>query len=210
MGKYGRNAEGYSDNTAGMAIGRVSREERLVGIMADPKRQILGRRNRAVGDIFEKYISASCEYYWKQGYACIEKTPEPMRPLRPYGDRNTGQFIACYSKQAQPDFKGALCDGSCIIFDAKHTEKDRIQQNVITETQWMAFDKYEAMGAKCYVVVSIAMKNFYRVPWGVWKQMKELFGHKYMAAGVELEQYKVPDRNCTILFLEGVELRNEN
>ena len=49
--------------------------------------------------------------------------------------------IHCFTKQAQPDFKGALCDGSCIIFDAKHTEKDRIQQNVITETQWETFDR---------------------------------------------------------------------
>ncbi len=28
MGKWGRNVEGYADSTAGIAIGRVSREER--------------------------------------------------------------------------------------------------------------------------------------------------------------------------------------
>ena len=155
-------------------------------------------------------MSAACEYYQRKGYAVIEKTPEPMKPIRPYGDRRTGRFIACYTKQAQPDFKGVLCDGSCIIFDAKHTEKDRIQQNVITEAQWEAFDKYETMEAKCYVIVSIKLESFYRIPWSIWKKMKELFEHKYMTAGEELEPYKIPDKNCTILFLEGVELRDEN
>lgn len=176
--------------------------------MPDPKRQIVGVRSRATGEIFENWISAACEFYRREGYAVIEKTPEPMKPLGK-ADR-FGRFLACFTKQAQPDFKGALCDGSCIIFDAKHTEKDRIQQNVITETQWETFDRYENMRAKCYVVVSIGLTDFYRIPWNIWKQMKELFGHKYMAAGKELEPYRVPDRNCTILFLEGVELRDED
>ncbi len=191
------NGEGYFDSTAGKALQN-----------ADPGRQITGARSRASGEIFERWISAACEFYQREGYAVIEKTPEPMKPLGK-ADRS-GRFLACFTKQAQPDFKGALCDGSCIIFDAKHTEKDRIQQSIITDTQWKTFDRYEEMGAKCFVIVSIGMKDFYRVPWSVWKQMKELFGHKYMAAGMELEQYKVPDRNCTILFLEGVELRDEN
>lgn len=33
-----------------------------------------------------------------------------MRPIKVYGDRRKGQFIAIYTKQAQPDFKGTLCD----------------------------------------------------------------------------------------------------
>lgn len=178
--------------------------------MPDPRRQITGAKSRASGEAFESWMSAACEYYQSKGYAVIEKTPEPMKPLRPYGGRRSGQFVACYTKQAQPDFKGALCDGSCIIFDAKHTEKDRIQQSAITETQWEIFDRYEAMGAKCYVIVSIGLESFYRIPWGIWKKMKELFGHKYMAVGKELEPYKIPDRNRTILFLEGVKLRGED
>lgn len=179
-------------------------------VMDDFQRHIIGVRSRASGEIFERWISTACEYYWKQGYACIEKTPEPMKPIRPYGNRSTGQFIACYTRQAQPDFKGVLCDGSCIIFDAKHTEKDRIQQSVITAEQWEILDKYEAMGARCYVVVSVGLRNFYRIPWDIWKRMGGMFGHKYMALGMELENYRVPDRNCTVLFLEGVELKDEN
>lgn len=32
MSKWGRNREGYADNTAGIAIGRVSREERKIAM----------------------------------------------------------------------------------------------------------------------------------------------------------------------------------
>lgn len=176
--------------------------------MADVNRQIAGRRNRESGAMFERWLEAACEFYWDKGYACIEKTPEPMIPLKPYGNRSRGQFIACFSKQAQPDFKGVLCDGTCIIFDAKHTDKDRIQQSAVTEKQWEVFERYEAMKAKCYVVVSMGLSSFYRVPWKVWKGMKELFGRKYMAAA-ELESYRIPDRYCTVLFLEGVEISGE-
>ena len=175
--------------------------------MADARRRAAGTRSRASGEAFEKWIAASCGFYQSEGVAVIEKTPEPMKPLgRP--DRY-GRFQACFTKQAQPDFKGALCDGSCVIFDAKHTEKDRIRQGAITEAQWETFDRYEAMGARCFVVVSLGLASFYRVPWGVWKRMKELFGHKHMA-GEELEEYRVPDRDGRVLFLEGVELRDED
>ncbi|MDD2979563.1 MAG: Holliday junction resolvase RecU [Hespellia sp.] len=170
---------------------------------------MIGRKSRAAGEMFEKWISDSCDFYYDQNVACIEKTPEPMRPLKPYGDRRMGQYIACFVKQAQPDFKGTLCDGSCIIFDAKHTDHDRIQQNAITETQEQTFDRYEKMGAHCFVVVSIGMENFYRVPWKVWKTMKDRFGHKYMNEE-ELDPYRVTTKYCKILFLEGVELRDES
>lgn len=60
MDKWNRNGEGYTDNTAGIAIGRVSREERdnavagrrNCGTMPDPRRQMIGRRNKAAGEIF--------------------------------------------------------------------------------------------------------------------------------------------------------------
>ena len=55
-------------------------------------RSYLGRLNRAEGLNFEDKISDACSFYWKEGWACIEKTPEPMTPIRPYG--RSGQFIA--------------------------------------------------------------------------------------------------------------------
>lgn len=166
---------------------------------------IKGRENRKAGQIFERFLEEACAYYWMRGIACIEKTPEPMVPVRPFGTRRSGQFIAYYSKQAQPDFKGVLKGGRCVIFDAKHTLKDRIRQDVVSEKQYEMFEKYEKMGAYCWIVISLAESDYYRVPWSDWKNMKDRVGHLYMSRN-ELEPYRIPSRGMEILFLEGVEL----
>lgn len=174
--------------------------------MADPRRQITGRRNKASGETFERWISNACEFYLDKDYAHIEKTPEPFHIT---GKDQSGTVHGYYEKKGQPDYKGILCDGTGIMFEAKHTDSDRINQNVITDTQWKSLDIYERYGAHCYVMVSLELRNFYRVPWDIWKRMKELFGHKYMNES-ELQPYKLQERQCTILILEGVELKDEN
>lgn len=171
--------------------------------MSNVNRRAIGRRSHIVGDAFEDIINGSCHYYRDKRVAIIEKTPEPMRPLKPYG--RTGQFIACFEKQAQPDYKGVLCDGTAIIFEAKYTDSDRIQESVITETQRRNLDDFQNMGAQCFVMVSIGFRKFYRVPWEVFGNMKPRFGRKYMTE-VELEPYQLKQKNGTLLMLEGVEL----
>ena len=95
------------------------------------------------------------------------------------------------------------------MFEAKHTDSDRMRQGVVTDTQWESLDLYEKFGAHCYVMVSMGLRNFYRVPWDVWKRMKELYGRKYMKEE-DLKPYQLQERQCTILILEGVELKDEN
>ena len=151
--------------------------------MSDPRRQLIGRRSKASGEAFERWITNACEFYLRNGWAHIEKTPEPFHI--------TGK------------------DGSGIMFEAKHTDSDRINQNVVTDTQWESLDIYEKFGAHCYVMVSMGLMKFYRVPWDIWKKMKELFGHKFMTER-ELEPYRLQEKQCTILILEGVELKDEN
>ena len=51
--------------------------------MTNPNRSLIGRRNRQSGEMFEKWLEDSCEFYFLQGAACIDKTPEPMKPLKP-------------------------------------------------------------------------------------------------------------------------------
>jgi recombination protein U len=177
--------------------------------MADISRQLIGLRNREAGELFERWIENACNYYMEKGVAYIEKTPEPMKPIKPYGERSRGQFIAYYAKTAQPDYKGILCDGTGIMFEAKHTDTDKMHQNVVSEDQRNSLDQYEKYGAHCYVMVSMRLEKFYRVPWDVWKQMKKLYGRKYMTI-TDLEPYKLVDKQCTILILEGVELKDED
>lgn len=205
MGKWNQNGEGYADSTAVTAIKRVSEEEKAA-MAAGLGRQITGRRNKAAGEAFERRLSNACEFYLRKGWAHIEKTPEPFHIT---GKDTNGVVRGYYEKKGQPDYKGILCDGTGIMFEAKHTDSLRINQRVITDTQWKNLDIYEKFGARCYVMVSLGLEKFYRVPWSVWKQMKGLFGHKFMTER-ELAPYKLQEKQCTILILEGVELKDEN
>lgn len=174
--------------------------------MADPRRQYIGRRNKAAGETFERWIESACQYYLDLNIAHIEKTPEPFHIT---GKDRDGTVKGYYEKKGQPDYKGILCDGTGIMFEAKHTSTEKMQQNVVSEVQWKNLDLYEKYGAHCYVMVSMNLKRFYRVPWDVWKRMKELYGRKYMNDS-DLKPYELKVKQCTILILEGVELRDED
>lgn len=171
--------------------------------MGEYKRELAGKRSKYAGRLFEQMIEESCSFYRGEGIASIEKTPEPVKCIKMM---ENGRFVGCFEKTAQPDFKGVLQDGTCIVFDAKHTDAGQISQSAVLEQQAEFFDVYEQMGARCYVLVSIGFKSFYRVPWTTWKDMKELYGHKHMTIK-ELEQYKIPSR-LRVAFLEGIELRD--
>lgn len=108
--------------------------------MADPRRQMIGRRSKESGEAFERWITAACKRYQEMGIACIAKTPEPMKPIKSLGQ---GRFVACFTKKGQPDYKGILCDGSGIMFEAKRTDSDRIFQNAVTDAQWKSLDVAE-------------------------------------------------------------------
>lgn len=177
MTKYNphTNAEGYPDPTPYEA------EKHL-------KAQITGRRAKVAGEHFENMISASCLYYRDRGIAKIEKTPEPMKQLGAKNKR--GQFTACYTKQAQPDYGGTLKGGRSIYFEAKHTDDDRIEQRRLTPEQCDDLEAHHKLGAITFVLVSFGLCDFYRVPWPVWRDMAEIHGRKYVKQS-ELEPYEV-------------------
>lgn len=134
-------------------------------------------RSRHSGAAFEELVDRSCDYYEEQGIAKIEKTPEPMKVLANLGG---GLFKAVFTKQAQPDYKGTLYGGQCIVFDAKHTDTDRIKRSVVTEEQEKCLDAHERMGAECYVLVSFGLRKFYKFPWKLFRDMKYHFGVKHI------------------------------
>lgn len=191
MTKYDprKNAEGYNDPTPYAA------EKHMMA-------QIRGKQARVAGGYFENIISASCDYYLSRGLAKIEKTPEPMKPL---GAKNRkGQFLACYTKQAQPDYGGTLKGGRSIYFEAKHTDDERIEQRRLTQEQQDDLETHHKLGAIAFVLVSMSLTDFYRVPWPVWRDMAEIYGRKYMTHA-ELSRYEVPATAGFIKFLHGVE-----
>lgn len=185
----GKNAEGYPDPTAADALRNVQRSQR-------------GAQNRAAGEHFEKIIEASLVWYKLNGDAEIEKTPEPMKPL---GKPNKkGQFLACYVKAAQPDFKGTLDGGLSVVFEAKHTINDKIDQKVVSKDQGDRLERHHKLGAVAFVLVGLGFEDFYRVPWVIWKDMKTIYGHKHMKRA-ELEPYRVKYTDGVLKLLEGIE-----
>jgi len=189
----GKNQEGYPDPTATEAVESVERYERAMR----------GRRSRAAGEHFENLISSSLAWYESMGVAFIEKTPEPMRPLRKPNQQ--GQFLACYTKQGQPDFKGTLTGGRSVVFEAKHTDGDRITYDRLTEEQVEALARHHKLGAVTFVLVSFGLQDFYRIPWKTFRDMKEIYGRKYIRQD-ELESCRVDFMSGVVKMLEGIEI----
>lgn len=76
----GRNSEGYPDPTASTALARVQHSQK-------------GLQSKRAGEHFENMITASLNWYCDKGVAFVEKTPEPMKPLRK-PDRQGGSLLA--------------------------------------------------------------------------------------------------------------------
>ena len=164
----------------------------------DPKRQLLGKIAKARGAQFEQRLDDSFAYYAQKGFAIVEKTPEPMHPTKSLGN---GKFIAFYAKQAQPDYKGTIKGGRTVMFEAKFTADDRMEQSRVLQTQQDYMERHQALGARCFVVAGFSSGEVYRVPWDVWARMKEHFGRKYVTEA-DLEKYRVQTaRNGTLLLL---------
>jgi len=167
-------------------------------------KQYQGAVNRAQGKHFEDYIDLALRYYDQRGEAAIEKTPEPMRPTKDLGN---GKFIAYYEKQAQPDYKGVLKGGRAVIFEAKYTSAEKMEQSRVTREQSDTLDHYEAMGAVCFVVAAFDRRGYYRIPWETWRRMKELYGRKYIKPE-DVDGFRLQaGRSGALLILDGLEAR---
>lgn len=169
---------------------------------ARAKNAMRGRMNRASGGYFEKIIEDSLYYYQIQGMAYIEKTPEPMKIIGKTKRKDV--FMACFAKKAQPDFKGTLSGGQAIVFDAKHTDRDRILQSAVSEEQTKAMNLHEALGAAAYIIVSFGFQRYFRIPWNAWRTMKNVYGRKYIKPE-DVEKYEIRNIGGTLYLLEGLE-----
>lgn len=160
--------------------------------------RIRGKQSRAIGELFEMYIDSTCKWYERESVAVIEKTPEPMKVI---SSSKQGKFTAVFEKRAQPDYKGVIGGGRAVVFEAKHTDGDRIAQSRVTEAQVESLTRYSSLGAECFVLVSVQLRAFYKVPWDTWTQMKSIYGRKHMTL-IDLEDYRVAFTGGVIRFLE--------
>ena len=175
---------------------------------ASIRRSYMGARSRAEGAGFESIIDNACAYYRSIGLADIEKTPEPMKPLG--GADRSGRFLACYTKQAQPDYKGVLSGGRAVVFEAKHTNTGRLLYDRVSGEQAACLRRISRLGGIAFVLCSFNGREFYRIPWPIWEDMKDVFGRKYITPA-DLAEYRirvaVPG---VLLFLEGVKEKNDD
>ena len=92
-----------------------------------------------------------------------------------------------------------------MVFEAKHTDSDRIDYNRLTPEQLSSLAEHDRLGAAAFILVSVELQDFYRVPWGVWRDMRKLYGHKHMNKA-ELEPFRVQYIAGVLKLLEGIEL----
>lgn len=151
------------------------------------KAVMTGRRSKVAGEYWENMLEAACQHYRAAGKAEITKTPEPMRPIKSLGG---GKFVAHYEKMAQPDYKGTLAGGRAIVFEAKHTDGDRLLQSVISSEQEKQLDRHEALGALCFVMVSFGFEQYFKIPWAVFRNMKQHYGRKYITPE-DVQEYRI-------------------
>lgn len=155
----------------------------------------MGYRNREAGAVFEDLIQTALVWYEAKGIAKVEKTPEPMKPLSKPNRR--GQFLACFTKQAQADYTGTMSDGRSVRFEAKQTDTEKVAYSRLTKTQQDDLDAHQKLGALCFVLLCFGTDRFYRVPWGIWKNMKAIFGHMHVTEK-DIHNYRVPFDNGII------------
>lgn len=135
--------------------------------------------NNAQGHTFEASIQQACQVYFRLGEAAVEKTPEPFRVIAK--EKSGGIFRGRFTARAQPDFQGTLQGGISIVFEAKYTTTDRLRQNVVTDKQAEALERHRMLGAAAFVCAGIRGR-FFMVPWELWRDMEECFGHRYVTA----------------------------
>lgn len=165
----------------------------------EPQRQVLGKLAKARGKQFEIRLDASFAWCEREGIAIVEKTPEPMHPIQNLGG---GKFIAFFEKKAQPDYKGVLAGGRAVVLEAKFTASDRILQSRVTPGQQEYMNKHAALGALCLIIVGFPSGAAYRIPWSTWRDMKSIFGRKFITES-ELHIFRVPTTKNGILEILG-------
>lgn len=164
----------------------------------DPRHRAQGMIARATGQAFESRLNAAFAYYAAKGLAVIEKTPEPMKIIRPL---EKGQFICVFSHRAQPDYQGTAPGGISVMLEAKHTTGNQLYRSKVTDNQLDYLRRHSALGAKCYVLAGFGSNGkTYRVPFAVWDDMKKIYGRKYVTP-VDLEDYEIMERYGVLLIL---------
>lgn len=152
----------------------------------DGEQVLRNKVSAARGRAFESLLMRGCNYYRQNGVAIINKVNEPYIVTK---KTNGNKFMGRFTGRAEPDFKGVLRGGRAIAFEAKSTQKSRIQRNAVTDTQMEWLREQQKFGAVTFVAINIQEK-FYTIPFDVWDDMKNIYGKKYLMPD-DIQGYEV-------------------
>lgn len=178
--------------------------------MKDVKRSFQSLKNNAQGHFFEKEIERACNYYREKNIANIHKTPEPFRVIKklPAG-KFTGQFL----RKAEPDFKGCLLNGQCIVFECKFTSQNKIQRSILSENQNAELERNNNLNCITAVCICFAeglQERYFFVPFEIWKDMEKYFGKNSVVAE-DLKEFEVFYRYSRgVDFLQHIKIATKN
>lgn len=88
-------------------------------------------------------------------------------------------------------------------FEAKQTDTDRFNRNRLTDEQMDDLRGHEKLGALCFILLCFGIDRFYRVPWNVWENMKEIYGRKYVKEN-DVAQYRIPSVAGVLKIMHGI------
>ena len=165
------------------------------------RRQIAGARARVAGATFENMIAASLQWHFDRSLLKADKTPEPMKPISK--PNKLGQFLAVYEKKAQVDFCGTMRGGRAVRFEAKQTDTEKFERKRLTDDQMDDLRDHQKLGALCFVLLCFGFDHFYRVPWQVWENMKEIYGRKHVTEK-DVQKFRIPCTAGVIKILHGI------
>lgn len=197
-----RNGEGFRDPTPWSAVNNIIRDEKEI---EKAKNALRGAQSKLSGAIFERQIEQSLAWHEDEGIMKVNKTPEPMKPIRPL---EAGRFVACFTKAAQVDFSGTLKGGRAIRFEAKQTDTDRFLRSRLTDEQMEDLTKHEALGAYCCVIICFGLDHFYRIPWLIWREMRTAFGRQYIKED-DIKAFRLPVEHGVIMLTAPTEAEHE-
>lgn len=177
--------------------------------MIDEKKKFQSLKNNAQGRFFEAQIERACNYYREKNIANIHKVLEPFRVLKklPAG-KFTGQFL----RKAEPDFKGCLLDGQCIVFECKYTSQNKIQRSILSENQNAELERNNNLNCITAVCICFAeglTDRYFFVPFDVWLNMEKYFGKKSVTAE-DLKKFEIYYKHSIgIDFLRNIKIKIE-
>ena len=198
MGTVGKTVIDFRKDVSGKT------EDELKAFLAEEEnksnaRAYKNRKSRAEGRTFEEALERGCSFYYDKGKAFIVKVPENRKVIGRTGGR-TSMMLCVNAQKAQPDFVGTLEGGRSIVFEAKHTDKGKMDYIKVTDYQREQLRKHQQFGAECYVAIGFSAdfdesgakyanlfdfgndtEAVFFVPFNVWENMTKLVGHKWFS-----------------------------